>query len=402
MNNTQPLSHFKRPGGGNKTPRLLSHAGYPVDNTIPKITGLKDDINFRLDIRGLDFSTSPPTPISGQTPLVQFSFPVFESLRTDFPNYNAGDDVDPSYQGIGHTSYLLLDFYISNTHQNAAKIIIQGDKITTAVGSSTDASGYPYPSPYVFDFLSIKNSLFKMVQNLKPGETNTNISIVITPYDDQDFAGFPLTIMFDKYNKSFIFNQDDIDHFHTSQVDNSINITDFKLGSYVNDFFIVPDGIITNTNIDISGFCNNNDYGVNFVFKTINTDNENAESNFIFSLFPYSNVPGLNSDFPISFRDQDKKYFGTMYANDSSIRLITETSKSKTPASDSQDYFKIFNLPNTLILKENNIGIDSLMEINKRFFQNTVIVPKTNLSSSTTKFIIKANKRVKARKNNVI
>ena len=385
MNKTHTVKHLRRPGYENNTLRSLN-TNRSVDDSIPKITGFKDNMNYQLWINDINFDTSPPTP--GPNAAFQFSFNVFNSLRTDFPDYNNGDPVDPCYQGNGHTSYLLLDLFVGDTHQNAAKIIIQGDKITN-----------PNAAPYVFNFLSTKNSLLHIMEGLQLGEKMVNISIVITPYDDQDWAGFPITIMFDKFGKSFVFNQDDIDHFHVTNVQESVNIFNFELGSYNTDFFIVPDYQFNSSgNIDISGFCNNNDYGVNIIFKTTNTDNNNGESAFLFNLFPFSNVAGLNSDFPISFRDQDHKNFGTLYATDPSIRLITEVSKSKTPVSAKQNYFKLINIPKALIMKKNNMGIDSLMQLNKRFMQNVVVVPKTVLPSSTIKFLIKNNERIKPRK----
>jgi hypothetical protein len=326
----------------------------------------------------------------GANPLFQFSFDVFGSLRTDFPDFNNGADCDPSYQGGGNTSYLLLDFFVADTHQNAAKIIIQGDKITNAIGSLS--ANPPNPSRYVFNFLSTKHSLFHILNDLKPGERMKNISIVITPYDENDFAGFPITIMFDRFGNKIILNQFDIDAFHTYYTPKNVIINDFQLGSYVTNFYVTPDYQLVNNNIDISGFCNNNEYGVNFL---INTMCGNTASNFQFSLFPYSNVPGAYSDFPICFKDKENKNFGTMYANDPSIRLVTEVSTKATPVAPKQNYFKLVNLPNALILKQDNMGLDTLMKMNTLAFKNVVAIPKTSGKSSNSIFLLKKNKNKK-------
>jgi len=400
MNNSQTvpkkIKHFQRPSYGDRTAKLNTRNN--VDNSIPKITGLKDNLNYNLWINNINYDTTPPTLSSDPASSLQFSFDVFDSLRTDFPNYNTGDNCDPSYQGNGNTSYLLLDFFVGDTHQNAAKIIIQGDKITTAVGSVGIIDSSKTVTPYVFNFLSTKNSLFHILQGLKPRngaeiyEKMKNISIVITPYDNNDYAGFPLTIMCDKLGNSWVFNQYDIDAFHTVNLPEDISISEFELGSYVTNFFVVPNYETINRNIDISGFCNNNDYGVNFSFKTISND---IQSNFIFSLFPYSNIPGLYSDFPVCFKDKENKHLNTMYANDPSIKLISEISLHANPVTPKQNYFKLVNLPNTLILKKNNMGIDSLMKLNTQFLENVVIIPKTTSKSTSTTFLLKKNRYVK-------
>jgi hypothetical protein len=390
------LKHFQRPSSDPNKPRQIKN--HAVDNTIPKITGLKENSDlYRLDIRNIDFTTTPPTPSTDpdNLPLFQFSFPVYESLRDDFPDYNAGDYCDPSYQGNGHTSFLLLDFFITDTRQTAARIIIQGNKIT---GVDT--------SPYIFNFLSAKNSLFHIMRNLKKGETMNNISIVITPYDDQSYSGFPLVIMFDKFANKSIFNQYEIDAFHTIR-SNDVKIVDFRLGSYYCNFFTIPNYQMTNSdNIDISGCCNNNQYGVNFLFRTTSINpytSKDLISNFMFYLYPYSNVPGINSDFPVSFKDKTNKHFGTMYANDPSIRFVTELGTKLNPTVQRKNYFQLFNLPRALIMKKDNMGIDSLMKLNKQFFQNSVIVPNTTRIQLKPKsiekiFIIKDNKKNKIKK----
>lgn len=399
MDNTQPknksVKHFQRPSYKNAVlqrslnPRFQTDdEGYPI----PRITGFKDDMQFELTIRNAENINTTNLP----APLFQFSFDVFNSLRADFPDYNNGDDCDPCYQGNGNTSYILMDMYIGSTHQNAAKIIIQGDKITNEVGSL----GVNTPSRYVFNFLSSKNSLFKITAGITGEEVMKHISITMTPYDVNDYAGFPITIMFDRFANSIIFNQYDIDAFRTRRIADGVSINKFELGSFKNDFFVVPNFNFTPIanrddipgNIDISGFCNNNEYGVNFRFST--TYN-NTESIFLFSLFPFSNVPGLNSDFPISFSDSTKKHFGTMYANDPSIRLVTELSIKDTPVAPKKDYFKLINQPNSLILKQNNIGLDSMMKMNTQFFKNVVAIPRTTNKSSSSTFMLIKNKKSK-------
>lgn len=390
MDNTQPvkksLKHFQRPSykdvvlQRSLNPRFQTDDdGYPI----PRITGFKDNMEYDLTI------VNPTNTPGGQPPIFQFSFNVFNSLRTDFPDYNDGDDCDPSYQGNGNTSYILMDMYIGSTRQNAAKIIIQGERITS-----------PTAPRYVFNFLSAKNSLFKVTDGIEEGETMKHLSITMTPYDINDYAGFPMTIMFDKFANSIVFNQYDIDAFHTVKIANNVSIDKFELGSFFTDYYIVPNykfKPIANRddipgNIDISGFCNNNEYGVNFRFNTMCND---TESIFLFSLFPYSNVPGLNSDFPISFSDSRKLHLGTMYANDPSIRLVSEVSVKNIPSQPKKDYFKLINLPNTLIIKKNNTGLDSLMKLNKEFLKNVVAIPRTNNKPSTSTFLLKKNKKSK-------
>lgn len=396
MDNTQivkkSVKHFQRPSyktaelQRSLSPRFqFDEDEYPL----PRITGFKDNMEFALTIENAQNINTTNLP----APLFQFSFDVFNSLRADFPDYNNGDDCDPSYQGNGNTSYILMDMYIGSTHQNAAKIIIQGDKIKAPANPTTNT-----PSRYVFNFLSSKNSLFKVTAGIQGEEVMKHLSITMTPYDINDYAGFPMTIMFDKFGNSIRFNQYDIDAFHTVNIPNDVYLNKFELGSFVTDYFVVPDfkykAIESRDdipgNIDISGFCNNNEYGVNFRFSTVCKD---TESTFLFSLFPFSNVPGLDSDFPISFRDSMKKHIGTMYANDPSIRMVTELSIKNTPVAPKKDYFKLINKSNALILKKNNIGLDSIMKLNTEFFKNVVAIPRTNNKSSSSVFMLMKNKK---------
>ena len=240
------------------------------DDYIPKITGLKDAIDYEFIIEGIDYSTFPPT-IDSSGAKIQFTFRVNQSFRNDFPNYNNGDNCDPSYQGNGNISYLLLDFFVADTHQTTAKIIIFGpDKI----GNNS--------YNYTFNLLRNPNSLLDILAGLKPGERITNISVVIAPYDNNDYSGFPIVILFDKFANSFVLNQTKIDFLHTSRFrtftgrnnefePNPIEKVDFRIGSYDTNFFITPKFTSNKKNpklIKIKGMCNNNQYGVNFLFNT--------------------------------------------------------------------------------------------------------------------------------------
>lgn len=351
------------------------------DDYIPKITGLKDAIDYEFIIEGIDYSTYPPT-IDSSGAKIQFTFRVNQSFRNDFPNYNNGDKCDPSYQGNGNLSYLLLDFFVADTHQTTAKIIIFGpDKI----GNNS--------YNYTFNFFRNPNSLLNILASLKPGERITNISVVISPYDNNDYTGFPIVILIDKFANSFVLNQTKIDFLHTTKFKtftgrnnefepNPIEKINFQVGSYDTNFFITPKHTTNKNNsnlINIKGMCNNNQYGVNFLFNSTTADG--TVSKFNFFIFPYSNATGYNSDFPTCVKDISNNSFGTLYANDSSIRIVSAMSKSITPNSPKLNYFQFANLRNTLILRPNNLGIDSLIKMNPTFFKNTVIIPESTKSS---------------------
>jgi len=359
------------------------------DEYIPKITGFKDNIDYKLIIEGIDYSTFPPTvPLIGAK--IQFVFKVNQSIRNNFPDYNIGDYVDPSYQGNGHLSYLTLDFFVADTHQTTAKIIIFGaDKI----GNNSYT--------YYFNFLRNPINLLNILEGIKPGERLVNMSVVITPYDENDYSGFPIVILFDRFANSFVLNQTDIDSLHTSNFrtftgknnsfePNPIEKIDFKIGSYETAFFITPKYHSSGKNhnlIDISGMCNNNQYGVNFLFDSTTADG--TVSKFNFFIFPYSNMTGLNSDFPTCVEDERNNSFGTFFANDPSIRIVSGLSKSITPNSEKLNYFKISNLKDTLILRPNNLGIDSLIKMNKTFFKNTIIIPEPTKTSCGEEVFVK-------------
>jgi hypothetical protein len=82
-----------------------------------------------------------------------------------------------------------------------------------------------------------------------------------------------------------------------------------------------------------------------------------------------------------------------MYANDPSIRMVTELSIKDTPVAPKKDYFKLINKPNALIIKQKNMGLDSIMKLNTEFFKNVVAIPRTNNKSSTSVFMLKKNKK---------
>jgi hypothetical protein len=141
--------------------------------------------------------------------------------------------------------------------------------------------------------------------------------------------------------------------------------------------------------------CNNNAYGVNFLFNFVSKNpetNKNNEVTFTFGLFPYSNVAGLNADFPICFKDKNNHTFDTMYANKPKLRVLTQIEAQKNPSTPKEVYFKIANMPCQVIPRK-NLSFDKLMKLNKTFFKHTIVFPTPIIQPKNFVFFFNKNKK---------
>ena len=421
MNTALTVKHFNRYSSSNKLSKDINTnksiitglrkdiSNNDINNNIPIITGLRNDISYNFFIEGINYPIKydnsgnildASNNLLGNDAKIYFTFNINSSFRTDFPNYNNGDKCDPSFQGNDNNfAYLLLDFYASDTNIIFSRIMIEPDtRIFPDPEIKENAKNIYNPNrTYRYNFLGNRRNLFNILRGLKSGEKINNISIVITPYDNNDYSGFPLIIMFDKYANSIILNQTNIDFIQThiplyqNITGDSISTIDFKIGSAYTEFYAIPDYKKRDTNdlrlIDISGFCNNNDYGVSFIVNTTNVNNPNKISTYKFGLFPYSNVAGLHSDFPLCIRDASNNSLITMYSNKNSVRILSGVNKKITPTSKPKSYFKIANLRNQEFPRINNISLDTFIKLNPSFFQSNVVIPQSTISSIKKKRI---------------
>ena len=303
---------------------------------------------------------------------------TFTPKYTNTGNGNTGLTSDNKYISTPDTSlgggmphFYLIDVYAVESTEGSLQLsfinILKSNTLNgTGDGPVLTGADCQMNTPYTINFYGYEKNTTPITYTRRKLDImkNLNLSknwkvnpfaIVITPYDINNFSGYPIAFVFDGVGNQVIFNQTEADLIQsytpqtilstttTSEVPYPISgsgtspIIDYTLqmGFLTPNFFSEPayevDTYLTNKNI--IGLCNNPKYSVSFKIVTTTTDTTIAPCTFIFSMWGFSY--SLN-DYPECFRDKNGNLISFFQNQTNANYLISEDNSNYIfPSQDS-------------------------------------------------------------------